>query len=90
MSHRFHYYRFFFVPQISQINTDFTIIVFFVPQINTDFSSDNSAYQMRKNLHHPIDRIGLNLCKSVKSVGHNNGWFKRLDRIGRFPSKIRA
>ena len=24
---------------------------------------------MRKNLRHPIDRTGLNLCKSVKSVG---------------------
>ena len=45
---------------------------------------------MKKNLRHPIDRTGLNLCKSVKSVGHNNRWFKRLDRIGRFPSKFRA
>ena len=24
---------------------------------------------MKKNLRHPIDRTGLNLCKSVKSVG---------------------
>ena len=25
--------------------------------------------QMKNNLRHPIDRTGLNLCKSVKSVG---------------------
>ena len=61
---------------------------------------------MRKNLRHPIDRTGLNLCKSVKSVGQKTirknlrhlrnlrdlitCGLSRLDRIGRFPFKFRA
>ena len=61
---------------------------------------------MRKNLRHPIDRTGLNLCKSVKSVGKKTirknlrhlrnlrdlitCGLSRLDRTGRFPFKFRA
>ena len=72
--HGFYYYTFFYVTQISQI-----------------FHPITSLNQMNKKICIiPIDRIGLNLCKSVKSVGHNNRWFKRLDRIGRFPFKFRA
>ena len=61
---------------------------------------------MRKNLRHHIDRTGLNLWKSVKSVGQKTirknlrhlrnlrdliiCGLSRLDRIGRFPFKFRA
>ena len=45
---------------------------------------------MKKNLRHPIDRTGLNLCKSVKSVGLYIMQFRFLDRTGRFPYKFRA
>ena len=60
----------FFVPQISQIYTDFTTIRFLCHADFADFSYPILLLnQMKKNLRHPIDRTGLNLCKSVKSVG---------------------
>ena len=37
---------------------------------------------MKKNLRHPIDRTGLNLCKSVKSVGLHTMQFRFHDRTG--------
>ena len=37
---------------------------------------------MKKNLRHPIDRTGLNLCKSVKSVGLHIMQFRFHDRTG--------
>ena len=33
-----------------------------------------------KNLRHPIDRTGLNLCKSVKSVGQKKSKSKNILR----------
>ena len=36
---------------------------------------------MRKNLRHPIDRTGLNLCKSVKSVGQKKTIRKNLRHL---------
>ena len=33
---------------------------------------------MNKDLRHPTDRTGLNLCKSVKSVGHKKDYQKRI------------
>ena len=35
---------------------------------------------MKKNLRHPIDRTGLNLCKSVKSVGQKKSKSKNILR----------
>ena len=55
-----------------------------------DFSRITLLNQMKNNLRHPIDRTGLNLCKSVKSVGLHIMQFRFHDRTGRFPFKFRA
>ena len=36
---------------------------------------------MKKNLRHPIDRTGLNLCKSVKSVGQKKTYDRKICEI---------
>ena len=53
--------------------TDFTTIRFLCHADFADFSYPILLLnQMKNNLRHPIDRTGLNLCKSVKSVGQKN------------------
>ena len=48
--------------------------------LSTTYDSKSGGTPNGKNLRHPIDRTGLNLCKSVKSVGQKKSKSKNILR----------